>query len=86
MVGTWDAATATFKVYVNGQLEFTWQSPGEAAMLGHALPLTLGGGVQSSGNNRVCIGKIHDFLIYSRALSDAEVAQLHSYQDARFNS
>ena len=44
MAGTWDAAAATFKVYVNGRLEFTWQSPGEAAMLGHELPLTLGGG------------------------------------------
>lgn len=46
MVGTWDAATATFKVYVNGQLEFTWQSPGGAVVIGHELPLTLGGGQQ----------------------------------------
>ena len=84
---TWDEATTVLTLYVNGQKIGDSTTPnGITHDTVLKEKLTLGGGMQSTYGNRVCKGKIHDFLIYSRALSDAEVAQLHDYQDARFNS
>ena len=84
---TWDESTAVLTLYVNGQKIGDSTAPNgitHDTVLKEGL--TLGGGMQSSWGNRVCKGKIYDFLVYSRALSDAEVAQLHDYQAARFNS
>ena len=84
---SWDESTSTIRMYANGQ------KIGEVAQPNGILsntvpnqPLTLGGGVQSIGSNRVCKGKIHDFLVYSRALTDAEISRVHYWQSTRFNA
>ena len=84
---TWDESTAVLTLYVNGQKIGDSTAPnGITHDTVQKKELTLGGGQQVTWGNRVCKGKIYDFLVYSRALSGAEVAQLHDYQAARFNS
>ena len=84
---SWDESTSTIRMYANGQKIGEIAQPN--GILSNTVPnqpLTLGSGAQSSGSNRVCKGKIHDFLVYSRALTDAEISHVHYWQSTRFNA
>ena len=81
---TWTHVAATFdgtleKLYVNGELKFTRESPGVIQVSEN--PLTIGNmtggavGNQDSGNNtRPFSGAIDEVMVYSRVLSDGEIA------------
>jgi len=83
---TWTHVAATFdgtleRLYINGELRFTRESPGTIQVSEN--PLTIGNmtggavGDQNSGNNaRPFLGAIDEVKVYNIVLSDGEIAEV----------
>lgn len=71
---TYDRSATTFRYYVNGSLVRT--SSGDSNTSAYfAAGMNIG---QSNGPGRQWLGKIDDFRLYERVLSEAEIATLYS--------
>ena len=81
----YDESADTLKSFVNGQLVDTTKLSSHPPYASDVV-FVLGSGAQSTGDNRACIGKIYDFMMYSEAIDDADVAKIHKWQNTRFNA
>ena len=82
----YDESADTLKSFANGQLVDTTNLSSHPPYASDIV-FVLGNGAQSSfGSNRACIGKIYDFMMYSEAIDDTEVSQIHNWQSTRFNT
>ncbi|MFD6712919.1 LamG-like jellyroll fold domain-containing protein [Micromonospora chalcea] len=73
LVGTFDAATGTIRLYVGGVLAGTTTG---ASSFSTRLPLRIGAGTTAGGPTGFWAGQLDDVQLYQRTLPDAEVAQV----------
>ncbi|HOM16014.1 MAG TPA: sialidase domain-containing protein [Thermoguttaceae bacterium] len=79
VVGTWDATTNQYSLYINGVLDSTGTRSATGLNTSSGAPLGIGAQISNTGSvSRYFSGLIDEVAIYNRALSAQEIFQLYA--------